>query len=115
MQQLPFSTGPREIATENRLANRGITFSERGLERHCFRSRLVSRRRTFGKWQHGKTAKPVVVSRDAGIRERIVRIKRDRLVITDDGPGETIFGKRVPVEAAAQIGLVSLGVVGAAF
>src|SRR5258708_36318073 len=114
MQELPFSTGPGEIATEDCLTHRCVSFRKRRLERDRFRRRLVCRSRTFSKRQHGKTAEPVVVGCDAGVGEGIVWIKRDGLVITDDGPGEPVFGKRIPVKAPAQVSLVSLRIVCAA-
>src|SRR6185503_18394492 len=114
MQQLPFSAGPGEVATKDCLAHRGISFGERRLERDCLRSRFICRSRTLGKWHYRKAAEPVVVGGDAGVSESIVWIKGDRLVIADDGPGETVFGKRVPIEAPAQVSLVGLCVVCAA-
>src|SRR6185295_7892598 len=114
MQELPFCTGPGEIATEDCLTHRGVPFGERRLERDRFRRCLVCRSRTFSKRQYCKTAEPIVVGSDAGVGEGIVWIQRDRLVIADDGPGESILGKRIPVEASTQVSLVSLRVVCAA-
>src|SRR5258706_3280424 len=114
MQQLPFSAGPGEVATKDCLAHRGISFGERWLERDCLRRRFVCRSRTLGKRHHGKTAEPVVIGSDAGISEGIVWIEGDGVVIPDDGPCETVLGKRFPVEAPAQVGLVGLRIVCAA-
>src|SRR6185437_9269890 len=114
MKQLPFSTGPGEVATKDCLAHRGISFGERWLERDGLRRRFICGSGTLGKRHYRKTAEPVVVGGDAGVGEGIVWIKRDGLVIADDGPGETVFGKRVPVEAPAQVSLVGLRVVCAA-
>ncbi len=89
---------PGKVAAQHGLAQGGVTFSQRRIERDRGRGCFVSRGRAFGKRQDSKAAEPVVVSRDAGISERIVWIERDRLVITDDCAGKTVFGKRVPVK-----------------
>src|SRR6185312_11061306 len=106
--------GPGEITAEYRPAHRCAALGQCRIERDRFRARFISSSGTLGKGKDSETAEPVVVRRDTGIGQSIVGIERNRLVITNNRARESVFGKRVPIETAAQVSLVSLGVVRAA-
>src|ERR1041385_1717314 len=112
---MTFGTGPREVARQYRLAESSVAFGEIVIELDCRRSRFVSRRGTFGKRHHAEHAEPVVIVRYSGVRERVLRIERDRLLVTNNRARETFLSKRVPVETSAQVSFVRLRIVSAAF
>src|SRR5258705_9348750 len=57
----------------------------------------------------------MVICRDTGMCESVIWIQCDSLLITDDSPGEAIFGKGIPVKATTQICLMRLWIIGSAF
>src|SRR6185503_11204145 len=110
-----FRTSPGEVATENRLAEGNVSFSEIRIELNCGRSRFVSRCCTLGKRHHTENTQPVVIVRDSRIRERVLRIERYRLLIANNRSREAVFSKCVPVETSTQISFVCLRTVGSSF
>src|SRR6185503_4198513 len=110
-----FRTSPGEVATENRLAEGNVSFSEIRIELNCGRSRFVSRCCTLGKRHHTENTQPVVIVRDPRIRERVPRIERDSLLIADNRSRKAVFSKCVPVKTPAEISFVCLWTVGSSF
>src|SRR6185503_20633842 len=104
--------GPRKVAAEDRLPQSDVAFREIRIDLNCCRSRFVSRCRAFAKWHHTEHAEPVVIISHARIRERVLRIERDCLLVADDGSRETIFSKRVPVKTSTQVSFVCLWIIG---
>ena len=113
--EMMLSAAPGEVAAKNGLAEGNVTFGKIRIELDRGRRRFVSRRRTLGKRHHAENTEPVVIVRHSRIRERVLRIERDRLLITNDRSREAFFSKRVPVKTSAQISFVCLRIVGAAF
>src|ERR1044071_2771544 len=109
-----FGAGPREIAAEYRLSERNVAFREIRIEVNCCRRCFVSRRRTLGKWHHTEHAEPVVIIGDASMRECVLRIECDGLLVADDRACEAVFSKRVPVKTSTQVSFVRLWIIRAA-
>src|SRR5690349_17936528 len=109
-----FGAGPREVAAEYRLAQGNVAFSKIRIEVNCRRRGFVSRCRTLSKRHHAEHAEPVVIVGDASVRERVLRIECDGLLVTDDGACKAVFSKRVPVKTSTQVSFVSLRIVRAA-
>src|SRR5215213_533646 len=112
--EMMLRTAPGEVAAKDRLSERNVTFREIWIDLNRGRGRFVSRCRTLGKRHHTEHAEPVVIVGDAGMRERVFRIERDCLLITDDRARKTFFSKRVPVKTSAQVSFVRLWIVCAA-
>src|ERR1043165_6744336 len=113
--EMMLGTSPREVATKNGLAQRNVSFSKIRIEVNRRRSRFIRRRRTLGKRHHTENTKPVVIVRHARIRERVLRIERDRLLVANDRSRKAVFSKCVPVKTPAHISFVGLWTVGASF
>src|SRR6266496_5205764 len=115
MLKLALGACPGKVATHDRLAQCGMSFSQRWVQTHCCRRRLVGCSRALRKRQHTEDAKPVVIGSDTGVCDSIVRVKRDGLVVTNYGSRKAILSKCIPVETPAQISFVGLRIVCAAF
>ena len=112
--QVMFGAGPRKIASKYRLPQSRVCFGEVRIQINGGGRSFIRRCRAFGERHHAENAEPVVIVCDARVSQRVFRIERDRLLITDDRPREALFGKRIPVKASAQVRFVRLRIVCAA-
>src|SRR5256885_5458779 len=112
---MTLSTSPGKIATERRLGQCRVPLGQCWINGHGGGCGVVGCSRALCKRQHGKGPQPVVIQRHTGVGDRIVWVKRDRLVITDDGPRKAVLSECIPVKASTKISLVRLRIVGASF
>src|ERR1041385_1747249 len=107
-------TGPRKVTGEYRLRKCSVCFREIRIQFNGGGCSFISGGGTLRERHHAKDTEPVVIICDTSVGERVSRIERDSLLVTDDRARETLFGKRVPIKTTPQIRFVRLWIVCAA-